>query len=69
MEHLAEAGPELAVEAGAANLEQEIGTAAGPAHLLGFGHLDVRCSGSSQKTSSRCLRSKGSTKFVYHFSG
>jgi hypothetical protein len=34
LEQLADAGPELAVEAGATNLEQEIGAAAGPSHLL-----------------------------------
>ena len=41
MEQLAKAGPELAVEAGAADLEQEIGASAGPSHLLGFGHAAV----------------------------
>ena len=41
MEQLSKAGPELAVEAGAADLEQEIGTAARPAHLLRFVHAAV----------------------------
>src|SRR3954471_18587339 len=41
MEQLAEAGSELAVEAGATDLKQEIGAAAGPSHLLGFGHAAV----------------------------
>jgi hypothetical protein len=39
MEQLAEAGPELAVEAG--TLEQKICAAAGPSHLLGFVHAPV----------------------------
>jgi hypothetical protein len=41
--HCAEplAGTELAVEANAANLEQEIGAAAGPSHLLRFVHAAV----------------------------
>ena len=33
------AGTELAIDAGA--LEQKIGAAAGPSHLLGFGHAAV----------------------------
>jgi hypothetical protein len=41
MEQLAEGGAELAVEGGAPDLEQEIGAAAGPAHLLGFVHAAV----------------------------
>src|SRR5690349_22102206 len=41
MEQLAEAGTEFAVEAGAADLEQEIGAAAGPSHLLRFVHAAV----------------------------
>jgi hypothetical protein len=41
LEQLAEAGTELAVEAGVADLEQEIGAAAGPSHLLGFVHAAV----------------------------
>ena len=41
MEQLAEAGTELAVEAGATDLEQEIGASAGPSHLLGFVHAPV----------------------------
>ena len=41
MEQLAKAGPELAVEAGAADLEQEIGATAGPTHLLRFVHAAV----------------------------
>src|SRR3954466_1391936 len=40
-EELSEAGAEFAVEDGAADLEQEISTASGPAHLLGFGHAAV----------------------------
>jgi hypothetical protein len=40
-EELSEAGAEFAVEDGAANLEQEISTAPGPTHLLGFGHTAV----------------------------
>ena len=40
-EELSEAGAEFAVEDGAANLEQEIGAAAGPSHLLGFVHAAV----------------------------
>ena len=40
-EKLSEAGAELAVEDGAADLEQEIGAAAGPPHLLGFVHAAV----------------------------
>src|SRR3954447_19367899 len=38
-EELSEGGAELAVEGGA--LEQEIGAAAGPSHLLRFGHAAV----------------------------
>ncbi len=41
LEELSEAGTELAVEDGAADLEQEIGAAVGPAHLLGFVHAAV----------------------------
>jgi hypothetical protein len=41
LEQLSEAGTELAVEAGATDLEQEIGAAARPSHLLGFGHAAV----------------------------
>ena len=37
-EELAEAGIELAVEDGAADLEQEVSTAAGPSHLLRLVH-------------------------------
>jgi hypothetical protein len=40
MEQLAEAGTELAVGSGAADLE-EIGAAAGSSHLLGFVHATV----------------------------
>src|SRR4051794_16837602 len=36
-----EAGSELAVEDSAADLEQEIGAAAGPSHRLGFVHAAV----------------------------
>jgi hypothetical protein len=41
--HCAEplAGTELAVEGGAADLEQEIGASAGPSHLLGFVHAAI----------------------------
>src|SRR5689334_7587379 len=38
---LSEGGAELAVEGGAPDLEQEIGAAAGPSHLLGFVHAAV----------------------------
>ena len=41
MKQLAEAGTELAVEAGATDVEQEIGAAAGPSHLLRFVHAAV----------------------------
>ena len=41
MEQLAEAGTEFAVEGGATDLEQEIGAAAGPSHLLGFVHAAI----------------------------
>src|SRR5690242_13684797 len=41
VEQLSEAGTELAVEDGAADLEQEIGAPAGPPHLLGFVHASV----------------------------
>jgi hypothetical protein len=41
LEQVTEAGAELAVENGAADLEQEIGAAAGPSHLLGFVHAAV----------------------------
>ena len=41
MEQLSEAGTELAVEDGTADLEQEIGAVAGPAHLLRFVHAAV----------------------------
>src|SRR4051794_41335855 len=41
LEQLAESGAELAVNDGAADLEQEIGTAAGPAHLLLLVHAAV----------------------------
>ncbi len=41
MEQLAEAGTEFAIDAGAADLEQKIGAAAGPSHLLGFVHAAV----------------------------
>src|SRR5690349_7050918 len=41
LEQLAESGAELAVDDGAADLEQEIGTAAGPAHLLLLVHAPV----------------------------
>src|SRR3954454_5811062 len=41
LEQPAEAGTELAIEAGAADLEQKIGTAAGPPHLLVFVHAAV----------------------------
>src|SRR3954467_12589220 len=41
LEQLAESGAELAVDAGAADLEQEIGAAAGPAHLLLLVHAAV----------------------------
>src|SRR6188474_3419110 len=41
MEELAEAGTKFAVEAGAADLEQKIGAAAGPSHLLRFVHAAV----------------------------
>jgi hypothetical protein len=40
-EDLSEGGAELAVEGGAPDLEQEIGAAAGPSHLLGFVHAAV----------------------------
>src|SRR5689334_3795908 len=40
-EELSEGGAELAVEGGAADLEQEIGAAAGPSHLLRFVHAAV----------------------------
>src|SRR3954452_14371721 len=36
-----EAGSDLAVEDGAADLEQEIGAPAGPPHLLGFVHAAI----------------------------
>ena len=39
MEKLTKPGPELAVEDGA--LEQEVGAAAGPPHLLGLGHAAI----------------------------
>ena len=41
MEQLAEAGIEFDIEAGAPDLEQEVGAAAGPAHLLRFVHAAV----------------------------
>src|SRR5689334_5902251 len=41
LEQLAESGAELAVDDGAADLEQEIGAAAGPAHLLLLVHAAV----------------------------
>src|SRR5690242_12001513 len=41
IEELAEPGAELAVDDGAADLEQEIGAAAGPAHLLLLVHAAV----------------------------
>jgi hypothetical protein len=40
-EELSEGGAELAVEGGASDLEQEIGAAAGPSHLLRFVHAAV----------------------------
>jgi hypothetical protein len=40
-EELTEGGTEFAVEAGTTDLEQEIGAAAGPSHLLGFVHAAV----------------------------
>src|SRR3954453_8519 len=40
-EELSEGGAELAVEGGAPDLEQEIGAAAGPSHLLRFVHAAV----------------------------
>jgi hypothetical protein len=44
LEQLAKSGAELAVDDGAAELEQEIGAAAGPAHLLEFVvHPHSRC--------------------------
>ena len=36
-----EAGAEFTVDDGVTNLEQEIGAASGPPHLLGFGHAAV----------------------------
>jgi hypothetical protein len=39
VEKLTKPGPELAVEDGA--LEQEVGAAAGPPHLLGLGHAAI----------------------------
>jgi hypothetical protein len=36
-----EAGTEFTVDDGATNLEQEIGAASGPPHLLGFVHAAV----------------------------
>src|SRR3954453_6808131 len=41
IEELAESGAELAVDDGAADLEQAIGAAAGPAHLLLLVHAAV----------------------------
>src|SRR5690349_23009116 len=41
IEPMAESGAELAVDDGAADLEQEIGAAAGPAHLLLLVHAPV----------------------------
>src|SRR4051812_20146082 len=41
IEQMTEAGAELAIDDGAADLEQEIGAAAGPAHLLRFVHAAV----------------------------
>ena len=41
LEQLAEVGSELAVDAGATDLEKEIGAAARPSHLLGFVHAAV----------------------------
>src|SRR5215218_11161498 len=38
---MAEAGAERAVVDGAANLEQQVGAAPGPAHLLRLGHAPV----------------------------
>jgi hypothetical protein len=41
LEQLSEAAPKFAVEASAADLEQEIGAPAGPPHLLRFVHASV----------------------------
>src|SRR5689334_9910513 len=41
LEQVAESGAELTVDDGAADLEQEIGAAAGPAHLLLLVHAPV----------------------------
>jgi hypothetical protein len=40
-EEPSEAGTEFAVDDGAPNLEQEISTASGPPHLLGFVHTAI----------------------------
>ena len=56
MEQLA--GTELAVEAGAADLEQEIGAAAGPAHLLGVVHA------AADREIGHCFGQRGATCFM-----
>ena len=57
---MSEAGAELAVavEDGAADLEQEIGAAAGPAHLLGVVHAAVG------REVGHCFGQRGATCFM-----